>query len=129
MATLQGKRIVIIGGSSGIGYGVAKSSLLSLAEHVIIASSSAEKVAKAVARLVAEPDLQAVQGLSGKVTGDVADLGNPQSLRTFFEKVGEFDHLVLTGGTLSGGAQSLREIDLDNSRSTYLLSHFDTSIT
>lgn len=119
MATLQGKRIVVIGGSSGIGYSVAKSSLLSLAEHVTIASSSAEKVAKAVERLLAEPDLQAIQDLAGKVSGDVADLGNTQSTRAFIEKVGEFDHLVITGGRVEPKSPRLYDTDLDNIRGTF----------
>ena len=63
MAALQGKRIIVIGGSSGIGYSVAKASLLSLAEHVTIASSSQAKVAAAVERLLADPDLLESEGL------------------------------------------------------------------
>ena len=55
MATLQGKKVVVIGGSSGIGYGVARASLLSLAEHVIVASSSQAKVTAAVGKLLVDP--------------------------------------------------------------------------
>ena len=120
MATLEGKKVVVVGGSSGIGYGVAKASLLSLAAHVVIASSSAQKVSKAVARLLAEPDLQKLSGLTGKVTGDVVDLGNAQSIRAFFEKIGEFDHLILTAGTVPE-LQSLHDTDLDNSRGMCIL--------
>lgn len=118
MATLQGKKIVVIGGSSGIGYGVVKASLLSLAAHVIVASSSAQKVAKAVSRLVAEPALQAIPGLASKVTGDAVDLGDTQSIRAFFEKIGEFDHLVITGGTLPE-ATRLRGANLNNMRGAF----------
>lgn len=100
MATLEGKKIVILGGSSGIGYGVAKASLLNLAEHVLIASSSRAKVDTAVARLLAEPALQS-QSLQGRVSGDVIDLKDTQDVAAFFEKIGEIDHLIITSGTVS----------------------------
>lgn len=100
MATLEGKKIVILGGSSGIGYGVAKASLLNLAEHVLIASSSRAKVDTAVARLLAEPALQS-QSLQGRVSGDVIDLKDTQEVAAFFEKIGEIDHLIVTSGTVS----------------------------
>ena len=54
MATLAGKTVLVIGGSSGIGYGVAKASLLSRAARVIIGSSSQQKVDGALARLKSE---------------------------------------------------------------------------
>lgn len=40
--TLQGKKIVVVGGSSGIGYSVAKAALKEVAGHVLVASSSRE---------------------------------------------------------------------------------------
>ena len=49
MATLQGKTIVVVGGSSGIGFGVALPALRSLASTMITASSNAERNAGAVA--------------------------------------------------------------------------------
>ncbi|KAJ3553106.1 hypothetical protein NM688_g3792 [Phlebia brevispora] len=99
MATLEGKKIVVIGGSSGIGYAVAKASLLSQAEHVLIASSTAAKVESGVSRLLAEPSLQSQQsGLKNRISGDVLDLTDAQAITTFFDKVGELDHLVITSG-------------------------------
>lgn len=100
MATLEGKKIVIIGGSSGIGYSVAKASLLNLAGHVLVASSSKAKVDGAVTRLLAEPALKA-QSLQGRVSGDVVDLKDTQNVVAFFEKVGEIDHLIITSGSIA----------------------------
>lgn len=113
MSTLQGKKIVVIGGSSGIGYGVAKASLLSLADHVTIASSSRIKVDSAIARLLADPALQQ-QGfdLNGRLAGDVADLQNTESVRAFLNRVGEVDHLVITAGPLPSPV-NIREDDLN----------------
>ncbi|KAH8115684.1 short-chain dehydrogenase/reductase SDR [Phellopilus nigrolimitatus] len=95
MATLEGKRIAIVGGSSGIGYAVAKASLLSLADHVIIGSSSQAKVEAAVSRLHAELSGKAVKG---KISGDVIDARDSASVKAFFAKVGEIDHLVWSSG-------------------------------
>lgn len=100
MATLDGKKVVVIGGSSGMGYAVAKGALLSLAEHVLVASSSKAKVDAAVARLLAEPALQA-RSLEGRVSGDVVDLKDTQGITAFFERAGEIDHLVITGGSVN----------------------------
>lgn len=43
-SNLAGQTAVVVGGSSGIGYGVAKASLLQHTARVIIGLSSAEKV-------------------------------------------------------------------------------------
>ena len=115
MATLQGKKIVIIGGSSGIGYGVAKASLLSYANHVIIASSSREKVDVAVQRLLAEPELQRQADVKNRLTGDTVDLRNTQAVQAFCERIGEIDHLIITSGGLSTQFE-YRSEDLDKHR-------------
>ena len=96
MATLQGKKIVILGGSSGIGYGVAKASLLSLADHVLVASSSLAKVDTAVQRPLAEPPLRDQPNLRNRIGGDVLDLKDGDAIRRFFDKIGEIDHLIIT---------------------------------
>ena len=116
MATLQGKKIIVIGGSSGIGYGVAKASLLSLAEHVTIASSSQAKVAAAVERLLADPELQRLgSDLKRRVAGDTLDLSDTKAVSAFFEQKGEFDHLVITSGTVTS-TFPWREGDLDKKK-------------
>ena len=99
MATLEGKRVVVVGGSSGIGFGVAKASLLSHAELVIIASSSAQKVQDAVSRL--EKEISS-RGLKGKVVGKVVDGGSPESIKEFASGIGEIDHFVWTAGSFNG---------------------------
>lgn len=119
MATLEGKKIVVLGGSSGIGYAVAKASLLNLAEHVLIASSSKARVDDAVARLLTEPALQA-RSVKGRISGDVLDLGNPEAVIAFFEKLGEIDHLVITSGSVAKMID-FRTEDLSNHRGTVRL--------
>lgn len=93
MSTLAGKKIIIVGGTAGIGLSVAKLSLISLAEDVIVASSSTERVDAAVAQLRA---LIQEKGLPGKVMGQVLDGRDAGKVQAFVKDAGEIDHLVWT---------------------------------
>ncbi|MGD8418415.1 MAG: SDR family oxidoreductase [Pseudomonadales bacterium] len=85
MGTLSGARVVVIGGSSGIGFAVAQSALAAGAE-VLIGSSDAGKVDAAIARL-------------GKgAAGGVVDVRDEASVSAFFRDAGSFDHLAFTAG-------------------------------
>jgi len=84
---LKRKKIVIVGGSSGIGFAVAVASLAHGAT-VVISSSSETRVADAVARLGGE---------AGKpVSGTAVDVRDEEKLFAFLDGVGVFDHLVWT---------------------------------
>src|SRR5208337_3776773 len=85
LPSLNGQRIAIIGGSSGIGYAVAECALAEGA-RVMIASSNAANVEAAVARLG--------EGASGSVV----NVNDEASVATFFKRLGEFNHLVFTAG-------------------------------
>lgn len=83
--TLRGQRIVVIGGSSGIGFSVAEAALAEGAE-VIIGSSKAANVDAAVARL-------------GKgASGFAVNVREESDIEAFFGKIGAFDHLAYTAG-------------------------------
>ena len=101
MTTLANKKILIIGGSSGIGYGVAKAALPSRASHVIIASSSQERVTNAIARLNEDVEIASRErGLAtgGILTGEVVDARNSVAVKEFMNRVGEVDHLIWSSG-------------------------------
>lgn len=85
MSKISGQRIVIIGGSSGLGYAVAKAALDEGAS-VFIGSSQTSRTEKAQSSLGA--------GCEGGVV-DVTDEG---SIMAFFQMAGSFDHLVYTAG-------------------------------
>ena len=85
LPTLKDQRLVIIGGSSGIGYAIAECALAEGA-RVVIGSSNTEKVNAAVARLGAG------------ASGSAVDVREEASVAAFFERVGEIDHLVFTAG-------------------------------
>ncbi len=95
-ATLQEKKIAVVSGSSGIGFGVALAALQSLANTVIIASSNAERVAGAVARLQAHK-------LPGEVRGEVVDAKDAAAVKTFGERLGTVDHIAWTSGDSAPG--------------------------
>jgi NAD(P)-dependent dehydrogenase (short-subunit alcohol dehydrogenase family) len=82
---LQDKKVVILGGTSGIGLATARAALAQGAT-VVVSSSSQHKVAEAVAEL----------GL--RAEGQVADLNDAGSVSELFGKIGDFDHLVYTAG-------------------------------
>ena len=112
---IAGKTIVVVGGSSGIGYGVAKATLIQGAGRVVIASSSKEKVKSAVDRLKSDASSH---GAKGEVIGEVVDAKDSKSVRSFFEGAGEIDHLVWTAGdSLKLG---FPDIDLDKERGMIL---------
>jgi len=81
---LKDKRIVILGGSAGIGLSVARRALAEGA-RVVVVSSSGERIQRALAEL---PGAEG-QAVNLRVTGDV---------RALFERLGSLDHLVFTAG-------------------------------
>jgi len=85
MESLQGKKVVIIGGSSGIGLATAKSVALKGA-LVIIVSSNQQRIDKAL------------KELATKSIGYAIDVTNEMQVKDLFEKIGSFDHLVFTAG-------------------------------
>jgi len=91
MSTLEGKRVVVLGGSSGIGFGVAKAAAKERAK-VVIGSSQKKRVDEAVSML---PGAE----------GHVIDLSDVEAIKALFGKLGAFDHLVYTAGeSLTVGA-------------------------
>jgi NAD(P)-dependent dehydrogenase (short-subunit alcohol dehydrogenase family) len=93
---LQGHKVVVIGGSSGIGFAVAKGALADGAQ-VIIGSSNPQNVEAAVAKLGAG------------ATGHAVDVKTESDVAAFFDKLGGLDHLVYTAGDW-GSARTPRPI-------------------
>ena len=102
---LAGARILIIGGSSGIGYSVAEASL-EYGASVVISSSQKARVDAAIDELV-----KTYPSAKSRVSGHVCDLSSP-SLEAEIERLlsqcgGKLDHIVFTAG------DKLRDLSLE----------------
>jgi len=107
---LQNKRVVILGGSSGIGFAVAEQAA-SRGAKVVIASSSAERVQKAI------------ESVGGEAEGHAVDVSDERAVATFFTKLGAFDHLVFTAGD-SLHLHDLASTDLKQARGAFELRYW-----
>jgi NAD(P)-dependent dehydrogenase (short-subunit alcohol dehydrogenase family) len=113
MSFSTGKKIVVIGGSSGMGLASAKHLALDGA-HVVIASRSEEKLKAALS------------GIEGKAEAKSLDFTDEQAVRSFFEWVGPFDHLVLMGAGLPawGDLQEIQTVALESAFKTKFWGYF-----
>jgi NAD(P)-dependent dehydrogenase (short-subunit alcohol dehydrogenase family) len=107
---LYNKRVVILGGSSGIGLAVAEQAA-SQGAKLVIASSNAERVQKAI------------ESLGGNAQGHMLDLSDEQAVETLFAKLGAFDHLVFTAGD-SLHLHDLATTDLKQARRAFELRYW-----
>jgi NAD(P)-dependent dehydrogenase (short-subunit alcohol dehydrogenase family) len=97
--TLDGKRIVVLGGSSGIGLATAQAAAGEGAA-LVIASSRRDRIDEALATLPTGTE------------GHVLDLADADATKALFQELGDFDHLVFTAGeTLQLGTLATADID------------------
>ncbi len=99
MGQLDSRHVVVIGGSSGIGFAVARRALAEGAT-VTIGSSNPDKLAAAQARL------------GEGVSAHPVNVRDEASVEQFFDATGTLDHLVYTAGDW-GGARGTHIADLD----------------
>ena len=98
---LAGKKVVVVGGSSGIGLATAELAKAQGAE-VIIVSRNADKVKAAAAKVGA--------------TGIVADVTNDDSVVNLFKTCGPVDHVVVSAAQLKSGP--FKTVSMEDARST-----------
>jgi len=98
---LEGKKVVVVGGSSGIGLATAELAK-SEGASVIIASRSAERLRAAAERIGA-------RGIEADVTSDA-------SVAALFKACGRVDHVVVTAAQLRSGP--FKTLSMDDARST-----------
>ena len=96
-----GQKVVVVGGSSGIGLSTAELAKREGGE-VIIASRSAEKLNAAAAKL----GVKAIQ----------ADVANDDSVTKLFQSCGPVDHVVVTAAQLKTGP--FKTVSMDDVRAT-----------
>ena len=100
--SLEGQRIVIIGGTSGFGMATAEAASAEGAS-VIVASSKKTSVDRALAELPAGAE------------GHVLDITEESAVTDFFSTIGEFDHLAVTAGE-SLDLGEFATVDLEKAR-------------
>jgi NAD(P)-dependent dehydrogenase (short-subunit alcohol dehydrogenase family) len=113
--SFENKRVVIIGGSSGIGLAVAEEAASHGAE-VIIVSSKAERVQ------------EAIKSIEGNVRGEAVDVSDEKAVESFFTNIGAFDHLVFTAGD-SLQLNELADTDLKQARRAFELRYWSALAT
>lgn len=99
MKSLKGMNILVIGGSSGIGFATAEGALAEGA-NVTIASRSEEKLAAAKARL------------GGNVEARRLDVASDAGVQAFFSGAPAYDHIVVSGAAFKFG--SVREQNIED---------------
>jgi NAD(P)-dependent dehydrogenase (short-subunit alcohol dehydrogenase family) len=108
--TLQGKRVVILGGSSGLGLATAKAAGVEGASIVIV-SGNQQRIDNAL------------KELPGGSTGFAVDLSREENIKAFFEQAGSFDHLVYTAGE-NLTLHAIGETDVDEARTFFNLRYW-----
>lgn len=81
---LKGKRVVVLGGTAGIGRAVAEQAAAEGA-RVVVVSSSAARVAEVTSHIAG-------------AEGHAVDLRSEERVRDLFQRIGALDHLVYTAG-------------------------------
>ncbi|KAJ9618533.1 uncharacterized protein PV06_09227 [Exophiala oligosperma] len=92
---LVGQRVLLVGGTGGVGISVAQALVESGA--VVILSSSREQKVKDVCTALANDYPQAKDRISGYAC-DLASANVEANIRDLFGKVGEIDHIVYMAG-------------------------------
>lgn len=99
--SLSGKKVVVIGGSSGIGLATAERAKKEGAD-VVIASRNAERLKAAASKL--------------GVTAITADVTNDESVVNCFRQCGPVDHVAVTAAQLKTGP--FKTVSMDDVRAT-----------
>src|ERR1700676_1738337 len=112
---LQQQRVVVVGGSSGIGLAVAQQAATQGAEVVIVSGNAARVQG-------------AVKSIGGKAQGQAVDVSDEKAVKSFFTNLGAFDHLVFTAGD-SLQLHELADTDLKRARRAFELRYWSALAT
>jgi len=108
--SLKNKRVVILGGSSGLGLATAKAAAAEGATIVIV-SGNQSRIDRAL------------QDLPQGSTGYAVDLSKEENIKNFFDTIGDIDHLVYTAGE-NLTLHNIAETDIEQARSFFNLRYW-----
>lgn len=117
---LANARVLIIGGTSGIGFCVAEA-CLEAGCHVTISSSQPTRITSSISRL-----LTSYPSAKPRLDGHACDLASPDveaNIESLFSKLGTLDHIVFTAGDKLA-ATPLHEVTLENIQKGNQVRHF-----
>ncbi|OXL82389.1 short-chain dehydrogenase [Paenibacillus sp. SSG-1] len=103
--SLKGQRVIIMGGTSGMGLASAQL-LVELGADVIVTGRDQAKLETAL------------QLLGSGAKGEQLNAASYEDLKSFYERQGSFDHLVIAVSGAKGGG-NFRELSLDELRSGF----------
>ena len=101
MADLEGRTVLVLGGSSGIGLATARLAAVCGAK-IVLASHHRERLEAAAPRI------------RGRVRIEPADLADEASIAALCGQLGRIDHLVVTGDQPYAGA--IRDLDIEDAK-------------
>ncbi|WP_205529505.1 SDR family oxidoreductase [Taibaiella koreensis] len=103
--SMEGKRVMILGGSTGIGLATAKAAAAAGAA-VCIVSGNPQRMAAALQQLPEDTE------------GHVVNLSETAQIRDFFASSGRFDHMVYSAGEPLS-LSSIAETDIEQARNFF----------
>jgi len=109
----KGKTVVVAGGSSGIGFAIARAFVHAEASHVIILGRRDDVAQEAAADLLKE----AIDGASTKVSAvscDIADLADTEKLWTEFKESGTIIDILVMNAAVVGNSGPILEASLNS---------------
>jgi NAD(P)-dependent dehydrogenase (short-subunit alcohol dehydrogenase family) len=110
--SLKGQRVIVLGGTSGIGLATAQGAARQGAAVTVVSSNPSH-----VRRALAE--------LPGNASGEVADLTDSAQVEAVFERMGDLDHLVFTAGEALQ-LMELKSMDIGVAQGFFTLRYFGT---
>ena len=109
-ASIAGKKVIVLGGSSGLGLATAKAAADEGA-NVTIVSGNRQRIDQALAHL------------QGHCEGHAIDLSIEENIKSFFEKAGPFDHLVYTAAE-NLSLNNIAETEISKARQFFTLRYW-----
>jgi NAD(P)-dependent dehydrogenase (short-subunit alcohol dehydrogenase family) len=88
MSAYADQRVLVVGGTSGVGLATARE-FAARGADIVIASRSPQRLDAAIAELT---------GLGGAATGHSLDIRSDDDVEKFAVTAGEFDHVIVTAG-------------------------------